>query len=203
MGVISAHLRKHPEMTVAVSPDGCFAYTKIPKAAGTSVYRKTIQRDYPQAFTRKDNRRVYDKWLDALTDEMWGEYCTFTFTRNPWDRMVSIYQYFKFWKRYDFAQFIKDRMYLLSDRVAMHSVPQHIFAFRDGKQYVDFIGSVENIKDDWRHVSRKIGSRAELPTCNATKHLHYSAYYNDETRAMIGEEYAEDVKLFGYSFDAL
>lgn len=66
---------------------------------------------------------------------------------------------------------------------------------------MDFVGRFENFEKDVRKV---LGSLSI--TCDRIPHElkgrrgPYKRYYNDESREMVAEMYAEDMKLFGYRF---
>ena len=40
-----------------------------------------------------------------------------------------------------------------------------------------------------------------LENSNISQHNSYVNYYNDETKEIVKEVYAEDIKLLGYNFD--
>ncbi len=138
-----------------------------------------------------------------------NDYFKFSFMRNPWERQVSHY--------YD-AQKIARKKNPCTDitwakEIASVSFKEYIlkigadcqlkYVTKDnGKIGVDFLGSGKNIQEDFDIVSDKIGinSTIDLPHNNATKHKHYTEYYDDETRNAVAKKFAKDIEYFGYEY---
>ena len=69
---------------------------------------------------------------------------------------------------------------------------------------VDFVGKLENYQSDFNRICDRLKiSRIKLPHVNQSKHKNYTKYYNNDTRKMIAEHYAEDIEYFGYDFGGL
>lgn len=78
---------------------------------------------------------------------------------------------------------------------------QHKF-FKDhnGETMVDYIGRLETMQQDTSNIFERLGIKAQVLHVNATRHQHYSEYYDDESREMVGEMYKEDIDILQYSF---
>ncbi len=127
----------------------------------------------------------------------------FTFTRNPWDRAVSCWKYHSAAQKYKTFKEYLDAYPYCNSSLDWHSFPQwrHI-CDGDGKQLVDFIGSFENLQEDFNTVCDKIGiPRKELAHRNKSEHKHYTEYYNDSLRNQVGELFKRDIEMFGYKFE--
>lgn len=140
--------------------------------------------------------------------DIWKQYFKFAFVRNPWDRAVSFYHYFKQNKRHrithptfaktvdtmDFSHWIK-RTNLVP--------PQFCWVIPDGSNFiVDFVGRFENLQEDFDKICDRVCiPSVKLETIMKTKHKHYSMYYTDDTRAIASEKFKKDIKLFGYKFE--
>ena len=139
----------------------------------------------------------------------WDEYFTFSFVRNPWDLMVSKYEYRNLKSR-DNTKFGRESEGLLKQiknfedfvRKDHSGFLGHHWCFdANGKQIVDFIGKFENLQEDFDIVCDKIGiPQQQLPHKNKTNHKHYTEYYDDETRQIVAEKYAKDIEMFDYEF---
>lgn len=141
------------------------------------------------------------------------EYLKFTFVRSPWSRTVSSFFHTRKKHRNDLQRFLglsgnfsfKEFIVSLKNLKKLHPHYDDQFSFlinRNKKQCMDFIGKLENFQDDFNIVCDKIGiPRQTLPHKNATKHKHYTEYYDDETREMVAKKYARDIEYFGYEFE--
>lgn len=132
----------------------------------------------------------------------------FSFTRNPYARLVSAHAYITDDKQVpgdyqpcvsgSFEIFVKEQleeMHKIGERYSMHLRP--MTGWLD--QEIDFVGKLENYQDDLNHVCDMIGQpRCLLPHRNVTKHKHYTEYYDDETREIVEEIYKEDFERFNY-----
>ena len=66
---------------------------------------------------------------------------------------------------------------------------------------MNFIGKFENLQEDFHSVCTHIGlTPPKLPHLGKTRDKPYTEYYDDETRQMVGEKYAQDIKDFNYKF---
>lgn len=214
-----------------------FIYSHIPKVGGTTI--ENILAPYASTTVGKNADK---KWLrnkklfDAFKD--YPDYYQFSFTRNPWDRLLSCYTFFTFGCEsystaskincsfFDFVQAVDlflsesnnaELYYSIiqdntcvgnlkgisikspcnSPMIGYHALPQ-VYFIRDN---FNFLGKIENFQKDFDIVCDKIGiPQQQLPHANKTNHKHYTEYYDDETREIVAERYAQDIESFGYKF---
>ena len=138
----------------------------------------------------------------VVSAEIYDSYYKFGFVRNPWARAISAYKYTVKWHKSkgsynQHPELATFNRWILSIQEPFHKYgEQH--AYVEG---CDFIGKIENIQEDFNIVCDKVGiPRAKLPHTNKTKHKHYTEYYDDETREIVAQKYAEDIEHFGYEF---
>jgi len=166
-----------------------------------------------------------------LTQEIFDDYYKFSFVRNPWDRMVSIYKQLGYFHRYDFKSFLINIFeQKVWERKYWFVRPQSDFVCNeDGKLLVDFVGRFENLQNDFYDICEKINlPLIELPFINKTKkaitlnrnpgklvkyawyqikgkqiqfHKNYQDYYDSESRDLVATIYQSDIELFEYRFD--
>ena len=170
-------------------------YYDIPKNASTSTRRALFGPDEKMSWPEKTERDV-------------GDYFRFTFCRNPYDRVVSNYTMVTKWVKQKrvLSEFISDPEKLTFKEFCKFICIKDNHHWQTQLSYVeghklDFVGRVENFKEDFNIVCDKAGiPRQEPPRKNKSWHKHYTEYYDDETRKIVEEKYAKDIEYFGYEF---
>lgn len=139
-----------------------------------------------------------------LPTDFWNEAFKFGFVRNPWSWQVSLYHYMcqnKKHFQYELANNFKNFNEYIHWRVEKEvRLQKSFFIDSDGKVIVDYIGKIENIKDEFFKICGKIGINGKLPHKNKSKHKSYRDYYSDKTSKMVADAFKDDIKMFDYEF---
>jgi hypothetical protein len=185
-------------------------FIHIPKAAGTSVLSALMDGE-----PNPDRDHTGFKTYLEANPEKFANYFKFTFVRDPWDRLISVYTYLKgggngagdryfqqlIAERYPtFSQFVLE--YLDKDRIHQHILLRPQFLFITDHQdrcMVDFVGRFETISEDFSYVSEKLGLGVALPQVNRSARRGTSAYLNCQAVIdKIADLYSRDMMEFGY-----
>ena len=194
-----------------------FLFVHIPKTAGNSI--QSVLRDYSEdqlLALRKEQDGIerfglrnpkykikkhstLSEYHDALGGEQLRNLYKFTCVRNPWDRMVSYYftptQNPETLNRKKFRAVITKAV-SVADYLRLDNGEGDPFA------NVDYIMRFENLADDFRVVCTAIGiSPPTLPQYNRSSRDHYSKYYDDELRELVGARFAREIERFNYAFE--
>ena len=142
-----------------------------------------------------------------LPEETFAAFFTFAFVRNPWDWQVSYWHYIT--QRRDhpdhehftssFANFAEYLDWRLHDEGA--ELQGEWVRGGDGALLVDFVGRFEALDRDFSEATRRIGLECALPHTNRSSHGDFHGYYTPETRGWVARAYADDIALFGYTFE--
>ena len=189
-------------------------FVHIPKTAGTSL-RSAL------GITHQGYTHVPVRVLEQLYPEELESYYVFSVVRNPWDRMVSVFEHATQkggWPKQqawadrtigtlDFAEFVRR---LGNEPAYRRAVMGYDFFFpqryflekRDGTVRCDRIIPFEQLSDAAALLREHFPQMEELghERRNASR-KRYQDYYDDETRAIVGELYRQDIALCDYRFD--
>jgi hypothetical protein len=132
-------------------------------------------------------------------DKVWRSYFKFAFDRNPWDRQVSFYHH-RYRGKADpppFTDFIYNDRRARLNNYDIYSI--------GGEVAVDFVGRYESLEADLRHALDQLGLAldSELPRAKVgirRSAAPYRDYYDGDTRAIVGDWYAREIKLLHYAF---
>jgi hypothetical protein len=166
--------------------------------------RAKLERDYHKnVFRAHDDIRAAQK---RMPTETFNSYFKFAFVRNPWDRLVSEYNFLlerpthgrhaRVKKLDGFKQFIQMQI----PRKNAYQI--NMLCNRQGDLLMDFVGKLEDLESDWQTVCTRIGILYQEPQhTNATEHRHYQDYYDTESRQLVARHWAREIEWFGYTFD--
>jgi hypothetical protein len=195
-------------------------FVHIPKTAG-----KSINRAFGSGWEgHKDISRI----AAELPPEVFQSFFKFSIVRNPWDRLVSEYNYQNKKKRPK-----QDKLFVFDERGSKRGFNEWVrLAFENPFRYngedwagdvskhihrwspqvdwlsigdqlaVDFVARLENLDHDFQRIRERLGLPAmQLSHRNRKLHWHYSNYYDQATRDLVGQYYARDIEVFGYRFE--
>jgi hypothetical protein len=201
-----------------------FIFIHVYKVAGSSI-RKVLHQDSAISFRQSS---LKDKWIslskgvkyssdfdghitalqlkNSLPADIFNTYYKFAFVRNPWDWQVSLYlfglkdkNHFQHELFKSFANFeayldwrIREDLHLQKDFLVDDS----------GNLLVDFVGKLENLKEDFEYVCNKIQIQSiDLPHLNKSNSEKYQRFYNERTKQLLADAFKEDIEFFNYSYD--
>ena len=114
-----------------------------------------------------------------IPEALFRDYYKFTFVRNPWDRVVSLYKGLGFYKHIPFKVFVMNTLQeeLWKSKYWFVGPQNQYICDKQGNFIVDFIGRFESLQEDFNHICTNVGLMpTKLPHVNASKKsMQYSA----------------------------
>jgi hypothetical protein len=185
-------------------------FVHVPKTGGWSISQSLFN-------SGTGGHRSAMEYKQIFGEATFNSYFKFAFVRNPWDRVVSSYFFYKkggntgfhHWAQThlleygNFESFVRGCFKREGVYDHKHLIPQHQFLCDETQALaVDFLGRFENFEEDFTRLRQRLGGLgSELRHLNATKRSDYRDYYTDETRAIVAQAYRTDLALFGYEFE--
>jgi chondroitin 4-sulfotransferase 11 len=203
--------RRHFEPKTAWNDNHRAFFIHIPKTAGTSIYDSLGMEKLP--YTHAPARI-----LRGIYPCEYAEYFSFAFVRNPWDRLVSTFEFLKIgtvWPEQkewalrhigdqSFRDFVirleRDQFY----RATIFSynffyTQMYFVSDRSGKIIVDRVFRFEDVEAGFEELAARFGQKRPLSHIRKTQgRLRYESYYDAETWDIVGNLYAKDVQMFDY-----
>ena len=184
-------------------------FIHVPKTAGVSLI-KAIYGDV----TLEGHRSFY--FNSIILDIEDKKYFSFSFVRNPFDRLYSAYMFLRgggmndldkrvfstYLSRFiDFEDFVLNGLNNKLIFRITHLIPQHEFLCdKKGNILVDFVGRFENLDSDINSLSVRLNKNIELNHYNSNIKKDYQDLYTPEMVDIVTRIYQKDLTIFKYKF---
>jgi hypothetical protein len=194
---IFIHLRRTGGNSVEHALDGIRLLDKAGNA--TDVWDNRLHRGRTPYKIDQRGHFIHDTAV-AIRDQYPTEfeaYFKFSFVRNPWAQMLSIFLRKKEAKgaTESFSDFVS-----AYDTVE-GTVPRHSLFDGDGSLLVDYVGRFETLADDFETVSSSVGlPSGKLRKLNTSKSVDYRTFYTDDTASAVARLFRDDIEAYGYQF---
>jgi hypothetical protein len=229
-----------------ISNSNQYIFVHIVKSAGTSItkalnkeiswndivsggtnFGEKIQQSYFERFNLHKHSTAQEI-RQVVGNDIWDNYFTFTFVRNPYDRAVSLYTWvermvkkagykrfapFKFVRKKNFwnfpatqaflrtnsfSEFIRDND-LLERAAGMRPQATWLVDDKEGL-IVDYVGKVENLKNDFNAIAKKLQLAPHpIGVHNRSRSRNREAYLNRHSDyEFLYHHFRRDFELFDY-----
>lgn len=211
-------------MSFIISGKYKLGFTHIPKTSGTSLrtwFHNIVKQRGDAEFTEVG----YHSTLPEL--QLPKDYHSVAIIRNPWDRMVSFYEFTKYCeernfhksggailkgqptKNMDFNDWVKyaHQYYYTYVIKTGESNQRHPFWFTPITPQTIWLPQdptilirFEKLGEGYRQLHDIMDCDERIPHIYNTKHGPYQDYYNDESRQLVAKYFALDIDRWGYTF---
>lgn len=143
----------------------------------------------------------------TVSPRQYQSYFKFTIVRNPWSRAYSWYQNVLRDVRHQRALHVTNEIEFrafLRRYVGRKMLRSQLLWLKDfsGRIPLDFIGRFERLHQDFEAICQRIGIDCPLlPHEIKGDKSDYRAAYDEESMRLVADRFAEEIALFGYTFD--
>lgn len=185
--------------------NGNYIFIHLNKNGGTSI-SEAIGLPYVRHLDVKEI-------ISMIGEKAFSESFVFCVVRNPWDRVVSQYEFRRRTNQIknsdpnsSFKEWVKVT-YGGQNTFSEYKNPKLFYPQSDwlkdknGVNRVENILKFESLHTDFEKISQQLGMKNNLPHLNATSKSSYKKYYDNETKEIIEKWFKEDIERFDYTFD--
>lgn len=180
-------------------------YVHIPRCGGTSV-------ELTLGGQLWDHRLLSE--IKTAIPKRFAAYFKFTFVRNTWDRLVSIYHFNKehsddpctvsvhpkpgepfdqYLYRMHNLRGLEERFYKSFFRSQLDWITI------EDRVAVDFIGRFETLSNDFQTVCQRLQTYPQLQHVNSSRHGPCWRYYDCQTKDLVRDWYASEIDYFQFA----
>jgi hypothetical protein len=204
-----------------------FLFVHVPKCAGTSIekffgYNYDGNKYFEHKFEKIAHPKHFslDSYSKIIPKHIMDNLYKFAFIRNPFELMVSLYNYALHSDRvawngrydYEYKRGVSFDHYVRYVQKISQETQRNVYDTNavSLKEWVesdnielDFIGRFENLEHDFQIVMDELGIKdRKIPFENKSKvkNVNYREYYTNTTKDIIYNIFERDLKKYNYDF---
>jgi len=213
-----------------------YIFFHVPKTAGTSVAEVLLSSAFMPDVVGKwegmpkhklkekplmdwnlkqhSNVQQTRQYFEEYTNKNFDEYFKFGFIRNPWDRQVSIYEYYMqnvlnqrnpSYKNVELAQKYRNKPASKFLTEVVSPTQSDFICDEYDNNAMNYIGKFESLKKDLGIILSNIvpgisKSYWKLEHTNKTVRNSYKEYFDEESSLVIKKTHHKDIELGDYTF---
>ena len=177
----------------------------IGKTGGSSIHKALADNGYDDGVLSSRTTSIEEKstYLKSVS-ENYEDYFKFTFVRNKFEQLVSLYHYDKNGGLLGNASFEDFIIHFVKDDDGLYGewLNQYNLTHENGECVFDFIGRYEDYQNCANFIMSSVGlPENSVPRVNVTKRdrkKHFSEYYTPETEDIVRKKFKEEIEYFGF-----
>ncbi|MGJ8632966.1 MAG: sulfotransferase family 2 domain-containing protein [Luteolibacter sp.] len=205
--------------------DHGFWFVDVPRTSSSSI-RNQLGKHFGAPYTKEiaanenafqiPHHETAQGVREIIGKDVWGSIFTFSFVRNPWDRIYSLFRFRRnvvndISPEMTFTEYVKE----LEKQLALPEEQRSWYSgyYRSASDYledengeiaVSFVGRMEDrleaLREINKHISITLLDEVKV-ALSAVDTTPFQSYYNEESRQMIERLFRKDIERFSYSFE--
>jgi hypothetical protein len=169
--------------------------------AKSRLLRKVIDRRSPLLGAWYWEHMPATRVRELIGEDIWNSYHKFCFERNPWEKVVSYYNWKKYGQEKETPPF-KEYIHTKS-----HRLPRDGDLYFDGETcLMDEVIDYRNFLQSFATLCEKLGipydgTMPREKTGVKQEKSDYRDYYDEETKAKVAEWFSREIRHMNYTFD--
>ena len=167
------------------------------------LFRKCINRHSPVLGNWYYEHMPAWRVRELIGEKTWSNYYKFCFERNPWEKVVSYYNWKKFGQKRrmpDFKKYVMEKS---------HRLPMDARLYFDGDECIlDEVADYSDFLNQFAEICQKLsipygGVMPHEKTNIISRQIDYRDFYDDETREKVAELFQREIRLRGFVFESV
>jgi len=178
-------------------------FVHVPRTGGTAIKNSL-------GGFRKPGVGYHENWetIKAANPKAWENYFKFSVVRNPWDRVYSIYSYYKNSPRQrtgvkprELPDMFEDFVWDLSRYLGILGLNYNQCEYIGDE--LNFVCRFENLRNDFKYMCKLAGVtpvREFERKRESRRDPNYTNVYNSQLEYIVESYFAEDIEKYGYEY---